>query len=165
MGFRIIWPVTNGESLTEAFSDHWNKIFMPLPLFKMFFLAFIPVSFIPVISYKNFYNFCRKNLYLSVLLPLTLISALFGQDNERLMLPFIPVYYLFIAELFNNLKEENRIRNHYFLIFIFLAFFSSLYHLWGIFILPDRIWSLFSAVLGSLITAALFYKLFKKEKS
>jgi hypothetical protein len=151
-GFRIYWPLEAGESLREAFGDHYLKFLEPLPLIKSFLWVYSPFFALPILRYKETFNFIKEYDYLAILLPLSLFSSLFGQDNERLLLPFIPVFYFYIAKRFDgsNLRLK--------LIFLMLVIISSFYHLWGILLLPDRFWSALILTICGLIGGFVFYR-------
>ena len=63
IAIRVVLPVEQGISLTQAFAENWIKLFTPEALIKQFFFAFNPLFLIPLFSYKQFFAFNKNNLH------------------------------------------------------------------------------------------------------
>lgn len=155
---RIFVPIEQGISLTQAFIENWTKLFSPEALAKQFFLAFNPFFLIPIISYKEFLSFNKKNLHWIVLLIFVLFSSLFGGDKERLMFTYAPIYYLFISVLFQKLEDALKIKTTTLIMVFLLCWITNLHHIWGIIRLPSREMSLVFAVFGGIIMLMIYLK-------
>lgn len=153
-----------GYSLFQQFGESWTKLFSPEVIVKQLFLSFNPLFLIPLLQYKELVDFFRKNLHWLILLLSVLFSSLFGGDKERLMFPFIPIYYLFIGFLFQKLDNAQKLKPIMFAVFLFICMISNLHHMWGLLRLPSREVSLAFAIIGG-ITMLLFYlKLINDKK-
>ena len=162
---RILISVDAGISLTQAFLENWTKIFSPEAITKQFFLAFNPFYLVPIFCYKEFIDFSKKNFQWFVLLIFVLISSLFGGDKERLMFPYIPIYYLFIALMFQRLEERRQIKLYVLISVLFLCWIVNLHHIWGIVKLPTREMSLAFAIIGGFIMLLIYLKLRSERKT
>lgn len=150
-GFRSLIPATEGPTLVQSFQTYWSKIFSPGSLIKKLFIAYNPMFLLPVVYWRKFKVFNQSHLHFFVFLIVTFLSTLFGGDTERLMLPYFPVYYLFIATIFEDLKRSGGL-DHALLIGIsVLCWLSNLYHLWGLVRLPGAHYSMTVTFAGSLI--------------
>jgi hypothetical protein len=143
--------------------ESWTKLFSPEVIAKQLFLSFNPLFLIPLLQYKELFGFFRKNLFWLIFLLSVLFSSLFGGDKERLMFPFIPIYYLFIGSLFQQLDNAKKIKTSMMVTFLFICMISNLHHMWGLIQLPSREVSLAFAIVGGIITL-LFYLKLKRER-
>jgi len=164
ISIRIFVPVEQGISLTQAFLENWTKLFSPEAIAKQFFLAFNPLFLIPLLSYKEFLNFNKKNLHWIVLLIFVLFSSLFGGDKERLMFTYAPIYYLFISALFQKLEDALKIKTIPLIMVLLLCWIANLHHIWGIIKLYSREMSLAFALTGGVIMLMIYLKLRAERK-
>lgn len=162
---RVLLPVELGISLSQAFAENWTKIFSPEAIAKQFFLAFNPLYLIPLFSYKEFFAFNKNNLYWLVLLIFVIFASLFGGDKERLMFAYVPIYYLFIAILFQRLDNQIKINLPIFFSLLVLSWIVNLHHIWGMIKLPSREISLAFAFAGGIIMLIIYLRLIKDRKS
>ncbi len=159
ISIRIFIPAEQGITLSQAFSENWKKIFSPEAIVKQLFLAFNPMFLIPLFYYKEFWRFNKNNLQWFVLLISVLFASLFGGDKERLMLPNIPIYYLFIALAFQKLEDSRTIKFSVWIIILLIIWVTNLHHIWGLIKLPSREISLAFALAGGVITLFIYLKL------
>jgi hypothetical protein len=153
-----------GYLLFQQFGESWTKLFSPEVIVKQLFLSFNPLFLIPLLQYKELVEFFRKNLHWLILLLSVLFSSLFGGDKERLMFPFIPIYYLFIASLFQKLDTAQKLKPIMLAAFLFLCMISNLHHMWGLIRLPSREVSLTLAITGGIIMLLFYIKLINDKK-
>lgn len=156
---RFFIPVESGISLVQAFSENWTKLFSPEAIAKQFFLAFNPFFLIPLISFKKFFDFNKINPHWLALLIFTVLFSLSGGDKERLMFTYAPIFYLFIAVLFQRLEEQIRVNFSIVISILLFCWIANLHHIWGIVKLPSREISLGFAVAGGLIMLLVYLKL------
>lgn len=164
IAIRKFIPMEHGISFTQAFLENWTKIFSPEVITKQFFLAFNPFFLIPIFCYKEFIDFSKKNFHWSVLLFFVIISSLFGGDKERLMFPYILIYYLFIALMFQRLEDKKQIKIYILISVLFLSWIANLHHIWGLIKLPSREISFTFALLGGIIMPLIYLKLKGERK-
>jgi hypothetical protein len=165
ISIRILIPVEQGISLLQAFDENWSKIFSIEAIAKQFFLAFNPFYLIPIVTYKDFIDFNKKNFHWFVLLFFVLISSLFGGDKERLMFAYIPIYYLFIAGLFEKIQMKSQLKTLTLFLILILCWTVNLNHIWGIILLPSRESSLAFALAGGIIMLMIYLSIQKNEDS
>ena len=95
----------------------------------------------------------------------TYLTTLFGHDYERLMTPAAPFIYLFTAALIQKFfPQDNSKFVKLGLIYFLIIFVGNFYHLWGIFILPDRIYSLAMAITSAIAMGILFFHFQLKKR-
>ena len=164
ISIRIFIPIGQGISFTQAFLENWTKLFSFEAMAKQFFLAFNPFFLIPLFTYKDFFSFNKKNIQWFVLLVFVIFASLFGGDKERLMFPYIPIYYLFVALMFQRLEERRQIKLYVLISVLFLCWIANLHHIWGIVKLPTREMSLAFALLGGFIMLLIYLKLRRERK-
>jgi len=156
---RLTIYTPEGHSLLQAIIAYWKKIITPQAVIKQLFITFNPLFLIPVIQLKEFVTFNKKRLYLFILLIFTLLSSIFGGDMERLMMPYVPIYYLFIATIFQKFYESGKINHIKMILFVIICWLSNLYHLWGLIRLPSRVHSMVLTLIGGISILLLFIKL------
>ena len=127
------------------------KWFSPATPFRFFVNAWIPVSFLPWIFLHDTWKFLRRRPDLLSLGAGTLFSASLGSDNERLLLPAIPLVYGLVAHL---LKLRPRLAPG----LLICAIFSLPHHLVGPWTLPNRNATLFFSLLGAILAAAWAFR-------
>jgi hypothetical protein len=166
MAVRLIIPAPQGITVITAFKENWNKIISIEAITKQLFIAFNPLFLIPVFQFRKYLNFNKRYPYLLVLLVFVLITSCFGGDKERLMISYAPIYYLFIASLFQEINKVKPIKNSYLLLVLAVTWISNLHHIWGLVRLPSREYSLIFALVGSILVLLIFtrIKLRIKEK-
>lgn len=159
LAIRILIPAPQGITIVTAFEDNWNKIFSIEAITKQLFIAFNPLFLIPVFQFRKYLLFNKRYPYFFVLLIFVLITSLFGGDKERLMLSYAPIYYLFIATLFQNMDEIRKIKISEIISILTITWLSNLHHIWGLIRLPSREYSLMIALIGSILILTIFYKI------
>jgi len=131
--------------------------------------VFLPFSLIFIIFLKELFQFSKKEIYLTLLFILTIISSLFGLDCERLMLPGILFSYLFFAQLAEKylLSEDGKFRWNFTFVITCITLISNLYHLWGLVRLPSRTISIYLTIILNVIILGIFVylKYFDKRKT
>lgn len=160
---RVLIPVEQGISLTQAFTENWTKIFSFEAIAKQFFLAFNPLFLIPFFSYKEFFAFNKNNHHWLVLLIFVIFASLFGGDKERLMFAYAPIYYLFMAVIFQKLEDALKIETTTFIAILVICWIANLHHIWGLIKLPSREISLAFAIAGGIIMLIIYLRLIKER--
>lgn len=168
---RILIHTNCGVTLYEAFEDNKNKIFSSEALLKQLFLAYNPLFLIPLTVIKEAVLFLKKNKWIIVLFFTTLAISFLGYDKERLMFPFAPAYYLIIGFIFQDIKFMHKSSNFNLMLITILCFIFNFHHIWGIVLLPNKIWSFVLAIIGSIVLLmviqnmnfcrGLYFKLFE----
>ena len=81
------------------------------------------------------------------------------------MFPYIPIYYLFIAFMFQRLEEKNSIKASVLIATLVLCWIVNLHHIWGLLHLPSREISLAFAIIGGFIMLLIYLKLRSERKT
>ena len=158
LGLKLGVTAKGGIGLVQAIADDWGKLFDPFAIAKQLFIANTPLFLLPVIFYKDLKVFIKERSELLILLGITYLTTLFGHDYERLMTPAAPFIYLFTAALIQKFfPEDNSKFVKLGLIYFLVIFVGNFYHLWGIIILPDRIFSLALAITSAIAMGILFF--------
>ncbi|MBU0475911.1 MAG: hypothetical protein KKF62_17330 [Bacteroidetes bacterium] len=155
---QIITAEVGGESLFSQYLTQVAYYSNPIFLLKRFVGAFTPFGLLPFIFYKELFMFFKENKHLFVFVMTVIILSFFG-ESERLMAPLYPIYFLFIANLISkyfSFNFQNIFKSKKVIALILISFLTSFYHLWGIIRLPNKYYSLISAVIFSLIVSIIF---------
>lgn len=156
LSIRFFVPSNYGISLSTAFEENWSKIISMEAITKQLFIAFNPFFLLPVFQFKKYFLFNKKYPHFFVLLLFVLLSSLFGGDKERLMLPYAPVYYLFIASLFQNIDAIRKIKPLEIIVILIISLLSNMHHIWGVIHLPSREYSLILALVGGIMILIIY---------
>ncbi len=159
LGVRLLVPADHGISLNTAFEENWRKVISVEAIVKQLFIAYNPLFLLPVLQFKKYLIFNKRYPYFFILLLFVLLSSLFGGDKERLMLPYAPVYYLFIASLFQNIDDIRKIRPLEIITILIISLLSNLHHIWGLIHLPSREYSLIFALAGGILIFGIYIKM------
>ena len=158
IGLKLSVAAKGGISLVQAIGDDWSKIYDPFAIAKQLFIANTPLFLLPVIFYKDLMVFIKERSELLILLGITYLTTLFGHDYERLMTPAAPFIYLFSVTLIQKFfPEDNSKFVKFGLAFFLIIFVGNFYHLWGVIILPNRIYSLALAIASASAMGILFF--------
>jgi hypothetical protein len=163
VSLRFLIEAPGGDSLfTKLLEEGGAYFFTPAAIGKKFFVAFTPFALIPIIFFRDLIDFIKTNLTLSVLFIAVVFSTLFGLDYERLMTPAAPVYFIFIGFVIDKYLDEQRNKSqkkNLLTWLMIIAFLSSFYHLWGVFQLPNRYYSLILTLITSISVGYLFWRM------
>lgn len=159
LSIRFLVPSNYGISLSTAFEENWSKIISVEAITKQLFIAFNPFFLLPVFQFKKYLLFNKKYPHFFVLLLFVLLSSLFGGDKERLMLPYAPVYYLFIALLFQNIDAIRKIKSLEIIVILIISLLSNMHHIWGVIHLPSREYSLIFALAGGILILGIYIRM------
>lgn len=96
---RVLVPARGGMSLAESFTLYAPKLRFYWVWAGLLVTPYVPLSLVPLVYARDAVRFARKNQYLVAMLALTLVSTLFGLNNERLMAPSFVVFYAFIGRI------------------------------------------------------------------
>ena len=163
---RILIPSPQGITIITAFEENWSKVISIEAITKQLFIAFNPLFLLHVFQFRKYLLFNKRYPHFFILLLFVLLSSLFGGDKERLMLSYAPIYYLFIASLFQNITEIRKIKFVEIIIILIITWLSNLHHIWGLIRLPSREYSLITALVGSIFILGLYYKIkFESERN
>lgn len=131
---RLLVPHSGGDSLWRAFLAHAAKGTSPHRLYALLINSFAPLSLIPLVFLRGSIRFFRTHKTALLFLLLVFASTLFGSNDERLMAPAAPVFYLLIAELIETYCYSSKALLIIIAISVFLTAFD---HAIGIPALPS----------------------------
>ena len=162
---RILLDIPMEKSLLNQFFEGSHKWFYPTlrytpaeVWFRTLINAWIPIGLLPIIFYSTTLTFLKKNKFLFLIVPSTLLSASFGYDNERLLLPMAIFIYPLICVILSQIKS-NLIK-----ILMILSMIISLpHHFMGFINTSNAVWTIGFSMLGLILTSAI--GLFAKIKS
>ena len=144
-------PHAGGLGWADALARYAPKLAWPSTWFRLFFNAFVPLSLVPFLFFKNTLGFFKQHRFLAVYMALVVFSTLFGADNERLMAPGFVAFYWLIAALM-----QERLGNRRWPLVLFLAagFLASFHTEIGRFLLANSTQSFVLFLATTLIVAA-----------
>jgi hypothetical protein len=105
-GLRLLIPHSGSGGLLSALQAHAGKLTSPGRLYALGINAFAPLIVIPLLFLRPTLRLFRRHPHLPVFAACVLISALFGSNDERLMAPTLPVFYLLIARLLQDTERD-----------------------------------------------------------
>ncbi len=123
IALRVVIPTQGGAGLLEAFSKYWIKIFIPETWYRLGINALLPLSLLPFMFYKQAIQFFKSQPENFFFLGLICLSCLLGSNNERLLAPIFPIWYLFLAQF----GQKHLVKKELMGIAIF-CFLSSFHH-------------------------------------
>ena len=133
---RLLVPSSGGIGLIESALRYGAKLKHPMVWYALLANPFIPLTFIPLIFFRESARFLRRNLYLAAYFLLVLASASFGSNNERLMAPAAIAFYALIAFIIDaRVLPRGKV---WIAILAAAAALSSLHHSIARFPLPER---------------------------
>ena len=151
---RWLVPSGGGMGLLQSLAVHSRKLASAESWYRLIVNPFIPLSFLPLIYLGETRAFLARNRHLLLLTVLVFVSALFGQNDERLMAPAFIVFYPLIAQIIERSLVERRAA---LVVVLTCAFLPSPHHQMARFPLPSRsltvILSLSSLVVVTAIAA------------
>ena len=155
----VRWLVepAGGMGLWEALRFHSAKLLAGETWLRLLVTPFMPLTFVPLIFWRASLAFFRqRRWHLLTFVLLVYASALFGQNNERLVAPVSIVYYWLLAQI---LQETSEYRPPWLLpLTLALAFLGSLHHEYARYPLPSRTLTLLFSLGGlAIVTAAWGY--------
>ncbi len=151
---RLLVPATGGEDLAAAFLHYAPKIRFPDVWVGLLLNPFVPLTFVPLLYYRDALRFLGGNRYLAVYLLFVFAGALFGSNNERLMAPASIVFYAFIGMTAERRwHEEPRILT----LVAICCFVSSFHHVLGAYPLTARSVTRAAAILTTLLVTGASY--------
>jgi hypothetical protein len=153
---KLTLPASGSNTIWQGLADDWSKLYRPEAWLRQLFIIVTPFALIPLLTPRRFMQFCRTNAELAVLLAATYATSLFGSDMERLMSPALPFFFVYYGRIIPTMSTPRA------LIFLFIAFTASFYHLWGIAILPDRNFSMWYTLAANTVMLLYVYWLRKK---
>jgi len=151
LALRGLIVPAGGRGLWEAFLFYSGKLADPETWFRLFVNPYLPLIFLPLIWPKRTLAFFREQKHLLVLLALVYVSALFGQNNERLVAPAYVAFYALIGWI---AQRELAGRRGVVVVLLAGAAAASLHHTTARFPLPDRMLTL-ALSMGSLAAVTL----------
>ena len=132
---RVLLPDTGGMGLGEQFVVESQKALLPETWLRLLINAWVPVVAVLIVWPREAVAWARSHLHLVVLFALTLASAFFGTDQERLMQPAIWTVYLAVAHTVDQHWRRQPVALG---LLGVAAMLTSLHHLSARFPLPDR---------------------------
>ncbi len=156
---RQFIPVSGGEGLYEQITTTFaSEIIKPLSLPKRLIIAFVPFGLIPFIFFKSFAKFCRENLHYFIFFLSVIAISFIGVDGERLAVTALPVYLVFIGNLFDKLTTKLYTTNkrNWLIQLVIISIISSVYHIWGILKLPNSMYSAIYTMIILILMSVIF---------
>ncbi len=135
---RLLVPASGGYSLAEAASVYAGKFLSPGTWAALLVIPFAPLSFLPLVYPRQTASFIRSNPHLAALFVLILASTVFGHDNQRLMAPAAPVFFLLIAAILQREFYSRSLSWAFRIVLLLAAIAAGTHHTVGRFLLPDR---------------------------
>ena len=132
---RALLSEPGGMSLAEALVVEGRKAFDPATWARLLVNAWVPVVAVLAVAAGTTWRWLRGHLHLALLFVLTLASAMFGTDQERLMQPAVWAVYPAVAAI---LDAHWRGRAVAVGVLGVAAVLASLHHLTARFPLPSR---------------------------
>ncbi|MFL5735301.1 MAG: hypothetical protein ACJ78Q_19250 [Chloroflexia bacterium] len=156
---RLVMQPVAGPSLQEGLADNIGKFLSAETWFRLVIRAFIPLSLLPIIFLNRTIFFFKDKKYMLGFLVLVFVSAFFGRENERLMIPAIVVFYLLIADIVQTYLYSYRV-----MLALLLAcgFLSSLHHEIARYPLPKTLVVVLSLV-SLLVVSVASYVVTRRE--
>ena len=154
---RLLVPSSGGIGLIESAARYGVKLRHPMVWYALLINPFIPLTFIPLIFFRESARFIRRNLHLAAYFLLVLASASFGSNNERLMAPAAIAFYALIAFIIDaRVLPRGKV---WIAILAAAAALSSLHHSIARFPLPERIFTVALSG-GSSIAVTLIFLIY-----
>ncbi len=132
---RLVIPPVGGLSLFEAAIHYGGKLRYPMTWFGLLLNPFIPLTFLPLIFFRETGRFVRKNPDIALFFILVLVSAFFGSNNERLMAPASISFFALIAVILDRPDMGGKMVRT---MILAAGLLSSLHHAIARFPLPER---------------------------
>ena len=152
---RVFVPSGGGPGLLQSLTTHLPKLLDPESWLRLLVLPFAPLTLLPLIHGRASLAFFREGRWHLALFALAVLaSALFGQNNERLVAPLILPFYWLIAHLLQATQDRRPRWLAPATLPLLLA--ASLHHAYARYLLPSRTWTL-ALTLGSLALATLLW--------
>jgi hypothetical protein len=126
--------------------------------FRLVVNAFVPFGFVPVLFWaetKAYFKTSPEILFFGVLV---LVSCFFGADTERLVIPFLPFFYLIIGQIMDEFVLRNAIKKYEWLLFVFAIILANQHHIFARFPLPNAKWTYSVSLISSLLVCLLFLR-------
>ena len=132
---RLVLPDTGGMGLAEQFVEESRKALQLETWARLLVNAWVPVVAVLLVWPREVMSWARQHVHLGALFALTLASAFFGTDQERLMQPAIWAVYLAVAHILDRHWRRQPVPLG---LLGMAAILASLHHLSARFPLPDR---------------------------
>ena len=160
----IVTESAAGEGLLYSFGklrfDETNKLFDPVTYYRII-NTFIPLTFIPLVFWKETRDFFRKNMHFLILVITYYASCFLAGDTERLIVPVFPVFFLLLGVIFEKYRfYELKGR----ILVLSACLISIPHHIYFRFRLPHRDWKVAVSLITLAAVTYYFYR-FKKAKS
>ncbi len=156
---RTVIHIETDENYLTQIEYGVTNFFKPMAFIKRFVIAFTPFSVLPFLFFSELVELFKKYFYLLVWLVFAVLSSLFGNDYERLMMPAAPVFFLFLAVVFDIYffnGKTSTLKNILLFTVVIISLLGSLYHLWGIIRFADSEISLISTVILDILILLIF---------
>jgi hypothetical protein len=158
---RLLVPATGGENLVDTFFHYSPKLRFPRTWVGLLLNPFVPLTFIPLLYFRDAVSFLRENRYLALYLFLVFASTLFGSNNERLMAPAFIVFYAFIGRTAENRWSDG---TGLWALITLCCLASSFHHLVGRYLLPQQSVTRTISILTTLIVTGASYLFSRSQK-
>lgn len=155
---RLLVPIAEGRSLTEALAAFSGKLLEPSSLFRLLINTFLPFTLIPFVFFRTTIDFFKSYKHLFLFVALVFGTTLFGSNQERLMVPAFIVFFM----LFGTILERVQRKGLTFFVLLTAGFLSSLHYSFGIWQVPDANWTR-ALTLGATLLVTLYMVLEKRR--
>jgi hypothetical protein len=158
---RLFVPASGGTDLVDTFLHYSRKLRYPWVWIGLLLNPFVPLTFIPLLYYRDALSFLRENRFMALYLILVFASTLFGSNNERLMAPAFIVFYAFIGRTAGSRwRDAVSLR----VLVVVCCLVSSSHHLMGRYPLPERSVTRTIAILTTLLVTGASYLFSRSQK-
>lgn len=160
VALRLIVPFEGGLPLGEALFTYSQKLLHYESPLRLLVIAFSPFTFVPFVFWKETSRFFADKKYLLLFVFLVFVSALFGENDERLMMPAFVAY----CWLLGRIVQDTDLKGWFLAVFFGCGFLGSLHHLYTAYqLIPSRNHTIIMTMfLLLLVTITTF--VFKKSK-
>ncbi len=158
---RLLVSAPGGENLVETFLHYSPKLGSPGTWVGLLLNPFVPLTFIPLLYYRDTLSFLGENRYMALYLLLVFASTLFGSNNERLMAPAFIVFYAFIGRIAEGRWQDG---TRLWALVALCCLASSFHHLVGRYLLPEQSVTRTISILTTLIVTGAAYLFSRSQK-
>lgn len=147
---RVLSNPSGGPTLIEAVRMHSHKLTNPEKLSKMFVNIWVPISFFPLIFFRETLTFLKKRPHCFLFVILIYFASLFGSSVERLLTSAGIVIYWLLADILKNKAYNKKLL----FLTILCAFLSCWHHEIGRFNVASQKYTILLSCLALAVLSA-----------
>ncbi|MBF0430055.1 MAG: hypothetical protein HQK83_02160 [Fibrobacteria bacterium] len=158
--FLLRWFLTRDNVEIFSMAFRWKANLGPESLLRIFVNVWAPLSFLPLVFWRESMAFIKQNYEWLLLLILVYISTFFAGDKERLLLPGVTAFFVLVGWLLKDMP--GRLLYGILLIFAFIP--GYIHNQIGVINWPARNMTLYVRV-GALVCLTVFVMVYQyREK-